>query len=854
MDNSNRVLIFIFLFIFILSASGPQSALNLPDRALDALIKEQRRVLEVLGNATLSTFDPDHEHWLPVPGFTKDAGFAWGVLPTVKRKARDDFERGLNITKEYERRERATLNQKQTPLSTSEANDHDSPPLPIYRNISGIIRGDWVRWTDAEKADGPHMNVTALAEAHDYFSTEFMGNFTSREGSVFFELDDDYTPNINVSGTYVRGIKSAMKIESKDPYGTVYQNELQGIHVPETGEIFLTTTSEKFAGLIGLPHFTTSQAVFDASKQLLNRSLSYAVNHISQEDQLFFPWYKLPYPTDFPGGSMPACEYIVYLQQQPATIDGRLARYHELQAIEDELRDPIGAPIPSPPMMVMSATIFSPDCGFVLQSKASPEYTPQESLYLIGPKREQYKHHVERFLIMFAGVYALQAFFLQRQIKECSTPSTQSRASCHSVSMMAIGDGLYLYCGLLATSKDAGSLVVCTTAFTGFACMSFLGLKFHMDLMLAQAPERERAAQQERQQRQQAMNEIRERRAARERVIGEQQGRSDSQTENSAAAEQARGDPVLPTTVTSPPVIIPFDQDLTQPVQQPTTNETTTTAANLRATPERDVAAMYYRSYFTMLCLYILTAWSLVWPKPFTYGYGYFMTLVYLSFWTPQIFRNAMRNCRKSLTWEYVVGQSLTRLFIPVYVLTAPGNVFYIEPNTTVAMIFIVWVWVQAWVLVGQDLIGPRFFVPKGWAPPAYNYHPILRDDSAEGSGADVEAGDTLPLGYLRADEQEPSPTARPTSSSSSSETTSREGRTKGSDKHLFDCAICMQTIEVSVVTKESIGGTVSASTLLNRRQYMVTPCRHIFHSTCLESWMRFRLQCPICREAIPAV
>ena len=38
------------------------------------------------------------------------------------------------------------------------------------------------------------------------------------------------------------------------------------------------------------------------------------------------------------------------------------------------------------------------------------------------------------------------------------------------------------------------------------------------------------------------------------------------------------------------------------------------------------------------------------------------------------------------------------------------------------------------------------------------------------------------------------------------------------------------------------------------RRLYMVTPCRHIFHTACLEGWMRFRLQCPICREELPPI
>jgi hypothetical protein len=68
------------------------------------------------------------------------------------------------------------------------------------------------------------------------------------------------------------------------------------------------------------------------------------------------------------------------------------------------------------------------------------------------------------------------------------------------------------------------------------------------------------------------------------------------------------------------------------------------------------------------------------------------------------------------------------------------------------------------------------------------------------------------------------------------------------------DCAICMQVLEVPVVgagedASTSAGGVAG---MLARRLYMVTPCRHVFHSNCLEGWMRFRLQCPICRENLP--
>jgi formate dehydrogenase maturation protein FdhE len=77
-----------------------------------------------------------------------------------------------------------------------------------------------------------------------------------------------------------------------------------------------------------------------------------------------------------------------------------------------------------------------------------------------------------------------------------------------------------------------------------------------------------------------------------------------------------------------------------------------------------------------------------------------------------------------------------------------------------------------------------------------------------------------------------------------------KESKDKG--KRLFDCAICMQELEVPVIPAGAPGDTGLGANLLARRNYMVTPCRHIFHSVCLEGWMKYRLQCPNCRETLP--
>ena len=35
-------------------------------------------------------------------------------------------------------------------------------------------------------------------------------------------------------------------------------------------------------------------------------------------------------------------------------------------------------------------------------------------------------------------------------------------------------------------------------------------------------------------------------------------------------------------------------------------------------------------------------------------------------------------------------------------------------------------------------------------------------------------------------------------------------------------------------------------------KRYMETPCAHAFHEDCLEGWMNYKKQCPVCRSALP--
>ena len=61
----------------------------------------------------------------------------------------------------------------------------------------------------------------------------------------------------------------------------------------------------------------------------------------------------------------------------------------------------------------------------------------------------------------------------------------------------------------------------------------------------------------------------------------------------------------------------------------------------------------------------------------------------------------------------------------------------------------------------------------------------------------------------------------------SASEAKDKDDKTR----KIFDCAICMNEIDVPVVSKAE--GPRGAA-WLEQRNYMVTPCRHIFHAECL--------------------
>jgi transmembrane E3 ubiquitin-protein ligase len=223
---------------------------------------------------------------------------------------------------------------------------------------------------------------------------------------------------------------------------------------------------------------------------------------------------------------------------------------------------------------------------------------------------------------------------------------------------------------------------------------------------------------------------------------------------------------------------------------------------------------------FSTVILFMVTLWTLSWQRSQRMMVFDLATFGYFSFWMPQIYRNAFRNCHKALEWKFIIGQSIIRLIPLGYVYGYRHNVFLIPPNLPKLTLFIMWVFVQVIALAMQEIFRPRLFIPSAWVPPVWDYHPIIREDD--------ELINSI-LGNHSTQSSFPNATTR--------------------SQLVLDCPICLETLEVPVNPEGS-----RLSNLLRNKSFAVTPCRrpHVFHTNCLESAMKFRLKCPMCREPLP--
>lgn len=540
-----------------------------------------------------------------------------------------------------------------------------------------------------------------------------------------------------------------------------------GVYFQKTGALLSVSKSAKFYGSQMLPHFAMSEENFKTAKILVGQYLN--ITNVDKD-------ITLDDMNAYISRSQEQCEFVSYFQLEKSAYSK-----NELELIDEELINPSGRPLPDqiPTINVKETLLYSPDCGIFLTTK--PEVPFQ------GKRTEVTNTALKRMLTGLLLLVVLQMYFLLKQIDGTRTPGQLSNVSSATLCLIAYQDSLVALLFLLgSTFIDELYLIAACVAVVAFVMCGVFELRFIVNVVTTQSNERGTT-----------WWEILRSGSARAAS-----GNEDEESSPETVEAQTPVSTPLPTTAAVPQVA-----------------QTTVTL---------DDESRVFNSIFTMgFSLTIVGTFlilnSFMWRVRYRLIFEYVGLISLNSYWIPQFLRNTLRNRKRSLLWEYVLGTSVVRA-LPVWYLCLNGNnPLRHHRDPVLAAVFTTWLGFQMGLLYLQELLGARFWLNDKWLPQAYDYHPLLDlKDLENGFASDI-------LASIRTD----------TATDEDGVVTCK-----------VDCAICMTEIELPVSTS----GKKKLSDHSRTKKVMVTPCRHIFHTECLEDWMVYKLQCPVCRNGLPPV
>ncbi|KAF3781715.1 Transmembrane E3 ubiquitin-protein ligase 1 [Nymphaea thermarum] len=132
-------------------------------------------------------------------------------------------------------------------------------------------------------------------------------------------------------------------------------------------------------------------------------------------------------------------------------------------------------------------------------------------------------------------------------------------------------------------------------------------------------------------------------------------------------------------------------------------------------TMRRDLSTLYSRFYGILLGGIVVMYEMHNYLRP--------LLLVLYSFWIPQIVTNVIKDTRKPLHPYYILGITVTRLAIPLYIFGCPNNFMRIATDWNWCLCLTIFVGLQAIILLLQHYLGSRWFIPRQILPEKYNYH-----------------------------------------------------------------------------------------------------------------------------------
>ena len=221
-----------------------------------------------------------------------------------------------------------------------------------------------------------------------------------------------------------------------------------------------------------------------------------------------------------------------------------------------------------------------------------------------------------------------------------------------------------------------------------------------------------------------------------------------------------------------------------------------------------------FRFYLTFYCLLLCTLVSIkLW-------YTYFIMTFFLfgGTWIFQIYYSAKKGTKPPMPYSYIFITSLFKMLIPIYLKAYNNNIFSLRPSYLKVFICISFVFIEAIIVSLQKLLGPKFFIPEKYREQVFDYY---------------KSAEEIPDNFKN-----------------------------------NECVICLENLDNLSINNQdeddeifkTTGNYIEKLAMMiqkwnkkkNNKPYMKTPCGHIFHTKCLETWLEIKNECPYCRQKIP--
>lgn len=255
--DAPRTVLLLFVILFILLSPESQQPTISQQREVGRLISEERHALTVLNESRYGDFDAAEGKWLNVTGLRAEDGYVWDALPKVQERAREQLwsvlrdEGFWRLDGHKDDRVRKMLEQEgkdSMPMNRSWTEELWGDMLPIYQNVTGIVRGEWVRSPVGAGVRAPRVNLTAVVPDLLFSTQEYNRNITGSGGKIQFKLDEKRSKELDSATGSVREISAQVTIKDETSSGDGWEITMHGVHYRDFGAIMLSTTSEKSVG------------------------------------------------------------------------------------------------------------------------------------------------------------------------------------------------------------------------------------------------------------------------------------------------------------------------------------------------------------------------------------------------------------------------------------------------------------------------------------------------------------------------------------------------------------------------------------------------------------------------------